>query len=422
MNPDDQIFEVILLYDPNSTVSAEESQQFCEQVQAALPASAQARQVRFSNAPLFEAIATCAALNPLHLVIVPLSIYLPSMISSNQLEDARNRWPRISIALADPQAQANQVVLALADQAAGQAIVLVSTHRYAALNAELARIAYLAADQYQLPYAGIALFEHPRYSLANTIHQAQQLGIDSLKIIPCSYFAPSIVLPETTSIQLEICPPIGQHARLIGELVERYKAATALQADTGSHHHGDGRWHSHGQVQVPSFLPPRYQANPNVSAAPMGAAGLVYDEQGLVAWDRIWGGDDPNNPFCELALAGGPPHRGDLLEPVNPEDVRQRYGEYTQVVLELIRAIKLTTGLNAKLAKSDGWLGVECESEEMAIWLLRAIIVENVIARREESTLFLPAGPDFRLEYEIKNVVTALAKTHHYWKEHLMAQ
>jgi sirohydrochlorin cobaltochelatase len=33
--------------------------------------------------------------------------------------------------------------------------------------------------------------------------------------------------------------------------------------------------------------------------------------------------------------------------------------------------------------------------------------------------LLLPAGPQFRLDGEIKNVVTAVAKTYHYWKEHI---
>jgi sirohydrochlorin cobaltochelatase len=36
--------------------------------------------------------------------------------------------------------------------------------------------------------------------------------------------------------------------------------------------------------------------------------------------------------------------------------------------------------------------------------------------------LLLPAGPDFRLKYEIKNVITAVAKTHHYWTEHMTEQ
>ena len=54
----------------------------------------------------------------------------------------------------------------------------------------------------------------------------------------------------------------------------------------------------------------------------------------------------------------------------------------------------------------------------MAVWLLRAIVVENVSVRREGATLFLPAGPGYRVEKEIKNVITAVAKTHHYWAEH----
>ena len=67
---------------------------------------------------------------------------------------------------------------------------------------------------------------------------------------------------------------------------------------------------------------------------------------------------------------------------------------------------------------APGWVGVVCASEEMAIWLMRAIVVENVLARREGAVLYLPAGPRFALEEEIKNVVTAMAKTHHYWIQH----
>jgi sirohydrochlorin cobaltochelatase len=65
-----------------------------------------------------------------------------------------------------------------------------------------------------------------------------------------------------------------------------------------------------------------------------------------------------------------------------------------------------------------GWVGVACASEEMAIWLMRAIVVENVLARRESAVLYLPAGPRFALDEEIRNVVTAMAKTHHYWIQH----
>jgi hypothetical protein len=55
----------------------------------------------------------------------------------------------------------------------------------------------------------------------------------------------------------------------------------------------------------------------------------------------------------------------------------------------------------------------------MAAWLLRAVIAENVFVRRKQDTLQVPAGPQFRLAREIKNVVVALAKTCHYWIGHL---
>jgi sirohydrochlorin cobaltochelatase len=69
-----------------------------------------------------------------------------------------------------------------------------------------------------------------------------------------------------------------------------------------------------------------------------------------------------------------------------------------------------------------GWIGVVCHSEAMAVWMLRAIVVENIIARREERILYLPAGPRFSLAGEVKNVITALAKSHHYWIQHVAEQ
>lgn len=162
-----------------------------------------------------------------------------------------------------------------------------------------------------------------------------------------------------------------------------------------------------------SFLPPRYQdPNRRVSAAPMGAAALVYNLDGSVAWDAMWTG------YCELALAGGPPHRGTLLEPVPPEKIAAKPEAYERVVRELERGLTLVTGLRTRRGETPGWIGLECDSEAMALWLLRAIIVENVMARREEHILWFPAGPEFRLEREIKNVITVVAKTNHYWVEH----
>jgi hypothetical protein len=162
------------------------------------------------------------------------------------------------------------------------------------------------------------------------------------------------------------------------------------------------------------ILPPRYQGKV-VSAAPMGAAPLLYDEEGKVAWDLMW------SDFCDLALAGGPPHRGTLLEPVLPEEVHANEAAYERVVAEIERGLRLVTGLVTVRGRAPGWVGLVCHDEEMALWLLRAIIVENISVRREGCTLFFPAGPGFQLEKEIKNVITVVAKTHHYWTEHYNA-
>ncbi len=159
------------------------------------------------------------------------------------------------------------------------------------------------------------------------------------------------------------------------------------------------------------ILPPRYQLK-TPSAAPMGAAALKYDSEGHAAWNEIW------TDFCDLALAGGPPHRGNLLEPVNPDAVLAKPAAYEHVVIELERGIHMVTGLPVIRSQTPGWVGMECQSEEMALWLLRAIIVENITVRREDKVLYFPAGPDFQLEKEIKNVITVIAKTNHYWIEH----
>lgn len=162
------------------------------------------------------------------------------------------------------------------------------------------------------------------------------------------------------------------------------------------------------------ILPPRYQdAGKTVSAAPMGAAALMYDADGEVAWDEMWTG------FCELALAGGAPHRGTLLEPIHEKEIAANPERYEWVLRELERGISQVARLPVVRSPVPGWIGMECASEEMALWLLRAIVVENVTVRREDTVLWFPAGPEFRLERQIKNVVTVVAKTTHYWQEHI---
>lgn len=165
--------------------------------------------------------------------------------------------------------------------------------------------------------------------------------------------------------------------------------------------------------KVRAILPALYaDSYEEVLPTSMGSAGLKYDLDGKVAWDQIWGS------FCDLAMAGGPPHRGSLLQPATSEEIEENPGKYARVTSEIRRAIAMVTGLSAREDSPDGWVAVECQGAGMAAWLVRAIVMENVLARREEQVFFLPAGPEFRLEKEIKNVVTVMAKTCHYWVEH----
>lgn len=162
------------------------------------------------------------------------------------------------------------------------------------------------------------------------------------------------------------------------------------------------------------ILPAQYrEPGRAVSAAPMGAVALAYDDLGEVAWGEMWEG------FCELALAGGAPHRGTLLEPVHEKAIAAEPERCAWVLGELERGLRQVTGLDVMRGAVPGWIGLECGSEEMAIWMLRAIVVENVTVRREGHVLWFPAGPDFRLDKEIRNVITVAAKTNHYWQDHV---
>jgi hypothetical protein len=228
-------------------------------------------------------------------------------------------------------------------------------------------------------------------------------------------------LVEGTSVAQNIQNALSETIPALGEVVVQLQPSFMV-AGRGPAFAGSGSTSADGAVCLPStgtassILPPRYQ-NSVPSAAPMGAAGLKFDDDGNAAWNEIW------TDFCDLALAGGPPHRGTLLEPGDPEKVLADPERYEKVRDELERGlIMVTGGLPVRRDVKPGWIGMECDSEEMAIWLLRAIVVENVSVRREGKVLLFPASPDFKLAREIKNVITVVAKTNHYWQEHLKAQ
>lgn len=162
------------------------------------------------------------------------------------------------------------------------------------------------------------------------------------------------------------------------------------------------------------LLPPEYHDSYGTLAAPpMGGAGLQYDAEGRVAWDRIW------QRFCDLAMAGGPPHKGRLLGPGLAQDIAAQPEAYLDLQDEALRGLTMASELPSEESPHLGWVRVVCHSEVMAQWMLRAITMENVAVRREGRALDLPLAPHFRVEKELKNIITVTAKTTHYWMGHI---
>jgi hypothetical protein len=166
--------------------------------------------------------------------------------------------------------------------------------------------------------------------------------------------------------------------------------------------------------RIRAILPEEYQDSyQDVKPVSMGSAGLKYRADGRVAWDEIWGS------FCDLAMAGGPPHKGTLLEPGRRAEIEAEPERYEEVAEEICRGVRMAADLDAEPSPIPGWVRVICSNAGMAGWLLRAIVMENVAARSAGARLDVPAAPRFRLGKEIKNVVTVVAKTSHYWLGHM---
>ena len=311
-----------------------------------------------------------------------------------------------------------------------------------ARNAEVAKLARLVYEAQRFADVAYAFVGLTTPSLGEVIARWARLGARKVVVVPNLLFDPlthrRLVRQARTSgakagIDVRVARSLDSHPALAWALVRRHLEALADVALAGggqaapwvnpellrvlehAHGHGPGT-DSQWQARMAAILPPRYR-DPGlvVSSAPMGAAPLQRDAEGRVAWDLMWQG------FCELGLAGGPPHRETLLEAASPDDVQTNPERYDDVRAELARGLRMVTGLPIVLDGPPGWIGVACADEEMAIWLMRAIVVENVMARRERAVLYLPAGPRFTVEGEIKNVVTVVAKTHHYWVQHQTA-
>jgi sirohydrochlorin cobaltochelatase len=142
----------------------------------------------------------------------------------------------------------------------------------------------------------------------------------------------------------------------------------------------------------------------------MAAAPMKYSADGSVDWGNMW------DTFCALAQEGGPSHRGALLRAPTAADPKS--AAYQFALAEIARGIARVSGLESTPAE-PGWLAVDCPVPGMADWLAAAIYAEQVQARADGRTLYLPVGEWCDVTREIKNVITVVAKTTHYWLDHL---
>jgi sirohydrochlorin cobaltochelatase len=298
------------------------------------------------------------------------------------------------------------------------AVVLLARAGDAEANVSAAMLARLVADLGRFPVVDFALVGGEP-DLATVVRRQALLGAQRVVLAAADLFPGATLgtLTEAVGVAVSLAPTVPDG--LIELLSRRRREALAnppLPRPAGSHRPTEDRAALEAlDARINAILPPRYQGRyDDVKPTSMGSAQLKFGPDGKVAWDAIW------TSFCDLALAGGPAHRGTLLQPVAAEEALAEPEKYREVVEEIARGVRLVTGLAVEPGL-PGWVGVRCRDAAMADWLMRAIVVENVAARREGVVLYLPAGPHFRLWKEIKNVVTALAKTCHYWCDHMPA-
>lgn len=417
-----------------------------EAVAERLPCAVQSALLEDINFSVGERILSAVLQHqPRHVIVLPLFVGTsPAKKNTVKLivEAAQDRWADIAIQYGQPLG-AHPGVIATYSQCVTEVIsareidgptallIIGRGSRDAESNAESNQMAQYLADGAAYPFIAMetAFVSTAQPDIGAALNRCVQAGAQRIIIVPYLLYEAALyrtiqqqiqaLQQQYPSLEMQLTAFPDAQAGIIDAIAERYAEALVelTQNQNGvrirSHSHGQG---GHIHKSLDTMLPPRYQDGAPVSAAPMGSADLLFDANGQVAWDEMWG------DFCDLALAGGPPHRGTLLEPVLVDAVRSDPEGYARVLAELARGLALVTQCPIITSPVPGWIGLQCTDDTMALWLLRAIIVENVSVRREGAVLYLPAGPQFRLEYEIKNVITVVAKTHHYWTEHLNSQ
>ena len=118
-------------------------------------------------------------------------------------------------------------------------------------------------------------------------------------------------------------------------------------------------------ARIRTLLPEDYHDTyEQMQPVPMKSAPLKFDDDGDVAWNEMWGS------FCDLAMAGGPPHKGTLLGPPAELEVAAARERYEAVQAEICRGVRLVTTLETRPSPVPGWIRMSClgeGAEELAL-------------------------------------------------------
>lgn len=404
--------------------------------------------LEFDDPPIINALQACAAEGYIHAVVQPLLLFgathqkndIPAAIAW-----AREHLPQLHISYGRPFGPHPALLAALDERIAAVNDGSVPAEETAVLlmgrgtsdpdaNSEVAQLARLFWEGRSWNIVEVAYSGETRPTVSEGVRRCVRLGARRIIVAPLLLFQGILTqriaeqaqaTGEELGVEVAMAASLGAHPALIDLTLERAAEAAAghaamncdrckyrvalrgFETELGRAQHSD---HHHG---LRGLALPQLRGVPRAvddRTPGMGAAELRLGSDGQVDWGSMW------QDFCELALTGGPPVRDTVL--LNAVDEALAAQTSNAVAQEIARGIAETTGLPVTDLSQPGWVGFECEDERMAVWVAAAIIIENIAARFEGKMVYVPAAPSWRLKYEIKNVITSVAKTCHYWQEH----
>jgi sirohydrochlorin cobaltochelatase len=413
--------------------------------------------LELADPPILPALDAAIAVGVGDIVVAPAFLLGAGHIKNDvptAIDAARARHPGVTIRCAAPLGVEPRLLRVLDDRIATVADGAVPATETAILlvgrgtsdpdaNADVYKLGRLLWEGRAWRNVECAFIGQTRPALVEGLARCAALGARRVIVAPLFLFTGVLLerigrqvgeqAAHYPGVELVVAPHLGADPRLAALLAQRVREAESgrvgmgcdtcvyraplvgFEGRTGMPRASDlrhglrGHGHAHGwdvADEAPGVGP--------ASATPMAAAPLRFAADGTVSWNDMW------DSFCALPQVGGPPHRGaDAFLAAGEGDDTTSVG-YRFAVAEIGRGIAAVSGLETTAAV-PGWLAVRCDSVRMAGWLAEAIGRENVAARAAGRHLLVPVGEDFRLPGEIKSVITVVAKTTHYWREHLAA-